>query len=187
MPKNILFLFALLFYALPAAAADWTINGSTLEKGTRKPLQGVVVTVKDHAEHSAVSDAQGRFQLALPAPGEYTLSANNSGSVSVLSVQVGEGAPLPSPIFYLPAPETLRELVVTAERSPDQISKNTLSGKTVQQIAGSSGDPMTALQTLPGVVTVNGTSQPAVRVSPPATISTMWTGCWFRGCFTSTA
>lgn len=167
MPKIILFLFALLIYSLPAAAADWTIKGATLEKGTRKPLQGVVVTVKDLAGRSAVSDAQGRFQLALPAPGEYTLSANNSGNVSVLTVQVAEDAPLPTPTFYLPAPEALRELVVTAERSPDQVSKNSMSGKTVQQVAGSTGDPMAALQTLPGVVTVNGTSQPAVRGSGP--------------------
>ena len=86
---------------------------------------------------------------------------------AALAVQLAEGVPPPSPTFYLRVPETLGEMVVTAERSPDQVSKSTLSGKTLRQLAGSSGDPLRALQTLPGVATVNGSSAPAVRGSGP--------------------
>ncbi|HLY95855.1 MAG: carboxypeptidase regulatory-like domain-containing protein [Sideroxydans sp.] len=150
-----------------AEAAEWTINGAVLEKGTRKPLQGVAVAVKEQAALSTVSDAQGRFQLTLPGAGDYTLTATSSGMTATLAVQLAEGAPLPSPTFYLRVPETLGEMVVTAERSPDQVSKNTLGGKTLRQLAGSSGDPLRALQTLPGVATVNGSSAPAVRGSGP--------------------
>ena len=50
-------------WSVAAVAAEWTINGTVLEKGTRKPLQGVVVAVKEQAALSTVSDAQGRFQL----------------------------------------------------------------------------------------------------------------------------
>ncbi len=149
-----------------AEAADWTINGVVLEKGTRRPLQGVIVAVKEQAL-STVSDVQGRFQLSLPAAGDYRLIATNSGVAAELAVQLVEGAALPSPTFYLLPPKSLSEVVVLAERSPDQVSKSAISGKTLRHLAGSSGDPLRALQTLPGVATVNGSSAPAVRGSGP--------------------
>ncbi len=157
----------LLFPALSAFAAEWALTGAVLEKGTRKPLKGVAIGVREHAELSAVSDDAGRFRVVLPAAGDYTLTATSSGRSTTAAVHLAEGAPLPTPTLYLPAPEALRELVVTAEHSPDQISKNTLNGNTIRQLAGSSGDPLSALQALPGVATVNGTSAPAVRGSGP--------------------
>lgn len=48
-----------------------------------------------------------------------------------------------------------------------QVSAQKLDGDTVRKLAGSSGDPLRALQTLPGVVTVSGSSAPAVRGSGP--------------------
>jgi len=161
------FIFAMLFSALPVHAAELTINGTVLEKGTRNPLQGVVVSVQDQAVLSAVSDAKGHFQITLPAAGSYILMASNSGFTATLAVQLAEDKPLPAPTFYLRVPESLGEMVVTAERSPDQVSKNALSGKTMRKLAGSSGDPLRALQTLPGVATVGSSSAPAVRGSGP--------------------
>lgn len=64
-------------------------------------------------------------------------------------------------------PKSLPEVVVRAERSPEQVSKNVISGKELRQLAGSSGDPLRALQSLPGVATVDGSSAPAVRGSGP--------------------
>jgi len=157
----------MLTYTSSVLAGEMSIRGSVQEKGTRKPLQGVVVSVEEQSSLSAVSDAQGHFQLTLPAAGRYTLSANNSGMTSSLTVQLAEGAPLPSPTFYLREPVLLDEMVVTAERSRDRISKNAISGKVVRQVAGSSGDPLAALQSMPGVATVDGTSAPAVRGSGP--------------------
>ena len=118
------FIFALLFCAFSVHAAELTINGTVLEKGTRNPLQGVVVSVQDQAVLSAVSDAKGHFQINLPAAGSYVLMASNSGFTATLAVQLAEDKPLPAPTFYLRVPETLGEMVVTAERSPDQVSKN---------------------------------------------------------------
>lgn len=153
--------------SVQAMAEEWTINGTVLEKGTRKPLQGLSVAVKEQAAISAVSDAQGRFQLTLPAAGDYTLTATGSGVKATLEVQLAEGAPLPSPTFYIAQLKSLSEVVVRAERSPDRVGKNAIGGKTLRKLAGSSGDPLRALQTLPGVATVNGSSAPAVRGSGP--------------------
>lgn len=157
----------MLSLAIPSHAADWTINGTVLEKGTRKPLGGVAVAVQQQPTLSAVTDAQGRFQLTLPAAGNYTLTATSAGASAALDVQLSEGVTAPAPTLYLRLPETLGELVVTAERSPERVSKSAIGGKTARKLAGSSGDPLRVLQTLPGVATVNGSSAPAVRGSGP--------------------
>ncbi len=167
MNTRFAFFTAILIYATSVYASEWTINGKVLEKGTRRPLGGVAVAVKEQAALSAVTDLQGRFQLTLPAAGSYTLTATSAGATASLDVQLAEGMPSPSPTFYLRLPETLGEMVVTAERSPDQVGKSAISGKTARKLAGSSGDPLSVLQTLPGVATVNGSSAPAVRGSGP--------------------
>jgi len=63
-------------------------------------------------------------------------------------------------------PETLSEVTVVSERSPDRVSKSVISAKVLNKVAGSSGDPLKSLQALPGVVAGRG-GQPAVRGSGP--------------------
>ena len=66
-----------------------------------------------------------------------------------------------------PITESLPQVEVRAERSPEQVSKSIIGGKELRQLAGSSGDPLRALQALPGVASVDGSSAPAVRGSGP--------------------
>lgn len=165
--KRLMALAALSLASLQAMSAEWTINGSVLEKGTRRPLPGASVSVQGLDGGVAVSDGQGRFQVILPAAGRYNLTASNAGASATLLIDVVEGMPPPSPAFYLRVPETLGEMVVTAQRAPERVSKSVISGKTLRKLAGSSGDPLRGLQSLPGVATVNGSSAPAVRGSGP--------------------
>lgn len=167
MNKEIVCLFLLLTFALPVRAAELTINGNVLAQGTRTPMPGVIVSVDGQSAITAVSDSGGRFSLILPGAGSYVIRATDSGLFATLMVVLEEGKPLPSPTLYLPVPETLGELVVSAQRSPDRVSKNVISGKTLRKVAGGGGDPLSALQTLPGVVAVDGSSAPAVRGSGP--------------------
>ncbi|TNC96030.1 MAG: putative TonB-dependent receptor [Gallionellaceae bacterium] len=64
-------------------------------------------------------------------------------------------------------PETLSEITVVSERSPDRVSKSVISGKVLSKVAGSGGDPLAGLQALPGVVSSGNGSEPAVRGSGP--------------------
>ncbi|MDD5058233.1 MAG: TonB-dependent receptor [Sideroxydans sp.] len=68
---------------------------------------------------------------------------------------------------YAEEPVTLPEVSVVSERSPDRVSKSVITGKQLSKIAGSSGDPLAGLQALPGVVSTNNGSEPAVRGSGP--------------------
>ena len=157
----------LLAACFPVHAAELSISGTVLEKGTRKPLQGIPVTVQGTSV-TATSDALGNFVFTLPGQNSYTLSAEkpgayNSGSATV---QLLDGQPLPVPTIYLAPIVSLSEVVVISDRSPDRVSKSVISGKQLSKIAGSSGDPLKGLQTLPGVVASRG-GEPAVRGSGP--------------------
>ena len=164
---HILFLLAIVL-STPGFAAEWTIHGLTLEKGSRRPLSGVQVFVRENASISAITNDKGQFDLSLPAAGRYTLIAAALGNNTPLNIVVDLKAEtaLPSPVFYLPAAPILDEIVVQGTRSDDRVSKSVISGDALRHIAGSSGDPLVGLQALPGVVATG--AGPAVRGSGPA-------------------
>lgn len=149
-------------------AATWSVNGLVLEKGTRRALPGVQLVVRENESITDISDEQGRFSLNLPDDGTYTLIASAIGAEipATVTVTLARGTPAPTPTIYLLSSTVLPEIVVSAERNPDRISKTILTSKEIKQLAGSSGDPLKALQTLPGVATTSG-SAPAVRGSGP--------------------
>lgn len=149
-------------------AADEIVSGRVLEKGSRKPLAGVLISVREAENLSAVSDELGNFQLSFPQAGSYTLSAATLGSSPAnIPLTVNANRATPSPIFYLNTSVTLDEIVVRAERSPDRVSKSVIRGSELRKIPGSGGDPLRGLQTLPGVVSAGNGSAPAVRGSGP--------------------
>ncbi len=160
--------YFLLAWCCSAYAADVSVSGTVLEKGTRKPLQGVIVTVQETSARTT-SDAEGKFTLSLPGQVNYTLNADRPGEYSPVqsTIQLHEGQLLLAPTLYLIPIATLSEVVVVSERSPDRVSKSVISGKELSRIPGSSGDPLAGLQALPGVVTTHNSSAPAVRGSGP--------------------
>lgn len=151
------------------AATSLFVSGQTLERGTRKPLPGTYIVVRENETLNAVSDEQGRFTLELPQPGRYTLTAATLGGSEPVSreIVVPANGPLPQPVFYLAGSSVLPEVLVRGERSPDRVSKSVISGQELRRLPGSSGDPLRGLQTLPGVNAVGSGSAPAVRGSGP--------------------
>ncbi len=158
------------FASASAFAAEWKISGLVLEKGTRKPLVGAYIAVRENESISAISDDAGKFELLLPQAGSYTLTAATLGAAPVnIPVEFQPGAAPPSPVFYLSSATLLPEIVVRGERSVDRVSKSVITGEELRKVPGSSGDPLKSIQALPGVVVGGGGagSQPAVRGSGP--------------------
>ena len=162
-----LMFFFCLFASASSYANEWTINGLVLEKGTRRALPDVQVSVREDKAIFAKSDANGLFKLTFPGDGQYTLTATAMSSEKPISIviELKPGNVLPVPTFYLPIAPQLEEVVVQGERNQERVSKNVISGDELRRIAGSSGDPLAGLQALPGVVATN--SGPAVRGSGP--------------------
>ncbi len=149
-------------------ADEWKVSGLVLEKGTRKPLGGAYIAVRENESITSISDEQGHFEMQLPAAGRYTLSAATLGGSSPINIviELKPGGQQPSPTFYLPSATLLEEIVVRGERSPDRVSKSVITGTELRRVPGSGGDPLKSLQALPGVVASNG-GAPAVRGSGP--------------------
>lgn len=67
------------------------------------------------------------------------------------------------------APASLEPVRVTATRAKSQVSRSTVSGEELRRVPGTMGDPMKALQSLPGVaVPDDSNSAPAIRGSRPS-------------------
>jgi hypothetical protein len=169
----LLLALAALAVTYPAMAAQntWTVQGRVLEKGSKKPLEGVLLVVTENDTLSTVSDEQGKFSLTLPGPGSYKVQASALGLDEPVSLPLQiDNEKTPAPLnFYLMPATVLGEVVVSAERNPNRVSKTVIKGEELRQIAGSSGDPLRGLQSLPGVaMSNNGGSAPAVRGSGPA-------------------
>ena len=172
--RTVMTAFSQIFFALAiclcnfAHASELMVSGFTLEKGSRKPLSGVQVVVRENESVTAVSDDKGQFELLFPRAGRYTLTAATMGSAGPVNIviELKTGSPPPSPTFYLPPAPLLDEVVVREQRSNDHVSKSIMTGDEVRHIAGSSGDPLVSLQSLPGVVATG--AGPAVRGSGPA-------------------
>lgn len=161
---------ALFSSASRAQEVSWIVSGRVLEKGTTKPLEGVILSVNEVNSLTTISDENGNFVLKFTEKGKYTVFASLIGAEQTESrVITLEKDVLPRKLtFYLLVTTVLPEIVVNAERNPNRVSKNVIKGEELRQVAGSSGDPLKAIQSLPGIAMANGTSSaPAIRGSGP--------------------
>lgn len=78
-------LYAILLVACAAPAAAQRVRGAAID-GDGAPVQGVVVEIRSPAGEALAplhTDSAGLFELMLPAPGRYELSASHLGYVSI--------------------------------------------------------------------------------------------------------
>jgi hypothetical protein len=169
------------FFAVTATHAKSeetrSITGKVFLKGEKKPLSGITVYVEDNDELSSITGDDGSFTLNLPVDGEYKISAFGMGyeKPEPLKVTIDENnKSVGVKIYLLPVTTTLNEIVVTADRSPDRVSKIVITGKVLEQVPGTGGDPLKAIIKLPGVTTAASTGVdgaggfgPAIRGSSP--------------------
>lgn len=161
-----LFCWALLCTA--AQAQSVTVRGLVLEKGSRAPVFGAEVFVVDDDALSTSSNEQGEFELTVPASGNYSLGAVAPGYGPALPLRVTVPLAAAPPVIYLQANFTLPEVTVRAPRHPSRVAKNVMTGDESRSVPGTGGDPLKALQALPGVATGSDVqSAPAIRGSRP--------------------
>ncbi len=170
MRKHLAFVF--IFWAGlslgEAGEASFVLSGRVKEKSTRRPLAGVPVCVPEDGRLSAVTGDNGNFQILFSTPGSYTVSVKG-GKAEPASFMIGPQNPMPRVTLYVePGLFYLPDIVVTAERDKNKVSKRIISGEELRQVPGGLGDPLKAMQSLPGVaVGSDAQSSPAIRGSRP--------------------
>ena len=128
------------------------IAGRVLEKGTRKPIAGAAISVD--AAVLAETDADGRFQLTLPA-GLHDLAVVIGGQEVVRrQIDLTSGAPADEQIFRVLTAGSGARYATKVRAGRPEIPKVEVSGEEARQLPGSSGDPLRVLGSLPGVVQI---------------------------------
>ena len=156
----------------PVAAEDpdaGRITGLVREAGTRRPLAGADVTLKD-SDLATTTDAGGRYLLEKVPPGARRVIANLAGyaeaSVRVKLEPRGEA----DGSLYLRRTQ-VGELsaTVVGEKPKEAPTRRSLSQAELRNVPGSLNDPIRAIQNLPGLARAPFLSGALlVRGSPPA-------------------
>jgi hypothetical protein len=134
---------------LPPPLVTVPMRGRVLEKGTRRPLAGVSIIVDGAA--ATDTDHDGRFALRVP-PGAHNLQIHLSGHDDAAErVDVGGGAPDTEVLFRLAPRLTGERFETTVRTGRPEIPRVEVSADEARAVAGTSGDPMRVIGSLPGV------------------------------------
>ncbi len=133
------------------------LSGRLVERGTRAPLVGVLVTVfRDTPAgpegFEATTDATGHFQFYDLAPGDWRVSIESPGYYpyrTTEKIAPGEGTVVR--YFVERGSYNPFDVTVTAERQRKEVNRVVLPATVIDKIPGTAGDPLNVLATLPGV------------------------------------
>jgi TonB family protein len=129
--------------------APVTVQGTVVERGTRRKLAGVIVSL---AGRDAVSGEDGSFYFHGVAPGHYDLIAVEPRFDRLdrpIAIAAGEVADVR--LWMRPRGGNPYETVVEGEREELEVTKRALSHQQLGSVPGTFGDPVRVIQTLPGM------------------------------------
>jgi hypothetical protein len=131
------------------AARAVPLTGAVLSRGDRTPIAGLTVLLDDGAL-STVSDADGSFAFAAVAPGRH-IAHLRGPVVGRLDVELVLRPGVATRVtWYASRSERLRSTVL-GRRIVQETVEHTLDPEEIKHIAGTQGDPIKAVQNLPGV------------------------------------
>jgi hypothetical protein len=159
-------LLALLIASSSWAAETVRLEGTLRERGTRTPLGGVNVFVLPH-KLKASTDAEGKFAIDAVPAGPFQWVVNFSG-YERLEQDDDTAKPEPRLLYLERKSYDVYETTIYDKEQKRDDSTKTLRYSQFAKIAGSGGDPVKAVQNLPGVNRVAGFgSQVVIQGSAP--------------------
>ena len=145
------------------------LTGQVLTRGTRETISLAQVGLEYGGVTSVETDADGRFTFEIP-PGPQRVLVTASGHVKRVfpeSLKPGQTVE----VLYRLARTYSKpyETIVRGQVDRAELSRITLSGAELHEVAGTNGEPLRVIMLLPGVVTpASGLSYPVVRGALPA-------------------
>ncbi len=137
-----------------AMSAPITLQGTVLERGTRRALAGVIVSIEE-LSLDAVSGDDGTFYFHGVAPGSYKLLAVDPKLDRLeRPIAIGKREAVEIRLWMRPKGGNPYETVVEGERDVLEVTKRTLQRQQFTNVPGTFGDPIRALTTLPGIARV---------------------------------
>jgi TonB family protein len=128
-----------------------SIEGVVVERGTRSPLAGAIVSVADLGI-DATADDRGRFYFHGIPPGPHTLLVIADGHDRLeRALDVTARETVEVRLWMRPRGGSLYETVVEGARDQLEVTRRTLQRQQLTSVPGTFGDPVRVIQTLPGV------------------------------------
>lgn len=162
--------------ALPApvkpAAANFT--GVLLERGTRAPLGGVMVTVfRDDGPqpvgYETTTDEKGNFKFFDLPEGPWKVLVDAPGYYPFRTTEdITKNEAIAVTYYEERASYNPYDVTVTADRPRKEVSRTVISAKEIDRVPGTAGDPLAVIQNFAGVARAPlGSGQIIVRGSAP--------------------
>jgi hypothetical protein len=155
----------LMLAAEPANGA--VLIGQVRSRGNRAPIAVAGVSSDDGA--TVETGADGRFRLVVPAGKRHIHVAAGGFEPKDFDEELAEGIELEVRYALNPRAIAPFETVVRSERERTELSRVSLQGAELREVAGTGGDPFKVMMLMPGVsAALSGTGYPVVRGSSPA-------------------
>ena len=131
--------------------APITLQGVVVERGTRKKLAGVIVSIAELGIDVVTGDA-GDFYFHGVPPGKYTiLAVDDRYDRFKRPIEISKKEALEVRLWMRPRGGNPYETVIEGERETMEVTKRTLQRQQFTSIPGTFGDPIRVIQTLPGI------------------------------------
>lgn len=149
-----------------------SLGGRLIERGTRKPVAGALVTLPDLAERlgggaEAVSEGDGSFRFgALPDGSHRVVVEPADHRRATARVTVKDGKTTTLELLLTRRSYLVYRATAEAPPEPGEVSRRSLGVEEIQKIPGVYGDSFKVVQNLPGVAR-QAAGIPVVRGSAP--------------------
>ena len=133
------------------SASSFLLQGRVREKGTKKILEGVNVFVLP-SKLKGTTDREGRFQIAGVPSGKFTVVVNLAGYQKLeVEDQQADAQSQDRELFLEKTSYLVYETTVFGRKDKRDESSKSLSQEQFLNVPGAQGDPIKAVQNLPGV------------------------------------
>lgn len=149
------------------------LRGVLLERGTRLPMPGVIVTVfrDDGAEafgFEATADAEGRFEFLELAPGDWKILIEAPGYYPYRTTEtIVAGERVDAKYFVERGTYNPFDVTITAIQPKKEVSRTVITAAEAERVPGGIGDPLAVLQNFAGVARTESSAVLVVRGSDP--------------------
>lgn len=128
-----------------------TLQGEVVERGTRKKLAGVIVSIAE-LNLDVVTDDTGTFYFHGVPPGKYTvLAVDDHYDRFKREIEISKKEALEVRVWMRPRGGNPYETVIEGAKDGMEVTKRTLQRQQLTNIPGTFGDPLRVIQTLPGI------------------------------------
>ena len=128
-----------------------TLQGVTVERGTRRRMAGVIVSLVELGIDTVTSEDGAFFFHGVPAGTYRILALDDKSERQLRTIEIAKDEKVEVRLWMRPKGGNPYETVVEGDREVLEVTRRTLQRQQLTSIPGTFGDPIRVIQTLPGM------------------------------------